>query len=56
MSGLRTEDRAAYRCSDRMTSTVVLNEGVASVIEVIPKDSAMDSDLGEDFPGLANGD
>lgn len=39
-----------------MTSTVVLNEGVASVIEVIPKESAIDSDLGEDFPGLVNGD
>ncbi len=39
-----------------MTSTVVLNEGGASVIDVMPKDSAMDSDFGEDFPGLANGD
>ena len=26
------------------------------MIDVIPKDRAMDSDFGEDFPGLVNGD
>ena len=39
-----------------MTSTVVLKEAGASVMDVMPKDRAMDSDFGEDFPGLANGD
>ena len=56
MSGLRMADRAALMCSDRMTSTVVLNVGGVSVTEVIPRANAMDSDFGEDFPGLVNGD
>ena len=49
-------ERAALTCSERMTSTVVLNVGGVSVTEVIPRANAIDSDLGEDFPGLVNGD
>ena len=47
---------AALTCSDRMTSTVVLNVGCESVTVVIPRAAAIDSDLGEDFPGLVKGE
>lgn len=59
ISGSRTEDLAAVRCSRRRISTVPLNDGgtpLAEVIESVPKG---ESERGEDLLlglGLPKGD
>lgn len=54
--GFRTAALAALMCSERITSTVSLNVGVAACIGDMLKEIPGAADVGEDFPGLVKGD